>query len=419
MKSFGLGSHAISGGAALALLAGCGGSQPPIGAPGAMPQMLGVAPARSIVHRIGIASSYRVLHSFDSDFGRGGIGALIKVRGTFYGTTYGGGASKDGTVYSITAAGKRKVLHSFAGASADGVGPIGALVSVHGTMFGTTNLGGKCARGTVYSITTTGSEKLLHSFCDSDGFEPKAGLIYVNGLFYGTTSDAGTTGGTIYSISTAGAFKVLHNFGNSSRDGAAPASPLLRVNGVLYGTTQYGGGVSACSGDFGCGTVYSVTLRGKEKVLYRFQGGSDGRLPVAGLIDAGGTLYGTTFYGGQSACNCGTVYSVSTSGSHRVLYAFSGDSDGAYPYASLLEVSSVLYSTTYSGGSSDDGTIFSVTANGSEQVLHGFSGDPDGAHPHSNLTSLNGALYGTTDRGGDKAGGCGRKGCGTVFALTL
>jgi hypothetical protein len=38
MKSFGLGTYALSGGVAVALLAGCGGSQPPIGAPGAMPQ---------------------------------------------------------------------------------------------------------------------------------------------------------------------------------------------------------------------------------------------------------------------------------------------------------------------------------------------------------------------------------------------
>ncbi|MGC1757916.1 MAG: hypothetical protein WA215_11375 [Candidatus Cybelea sp.] len=38
MKSFGLGSYALSAGVAVALLAGCGGSQLPIGAPGAMPQ---------------------------------------------------------------------------------------------------------------------------------------------------------------------------------------------------------------------------------------------------------------------------------------------------------------------------------------------------------------------------------------------
>jgi hypothetical protein len=38
MKSFGLRRYALSGGVAFALLAGCGGSQPPIGAPGARPQ---------------------------------------------------------------------------------------------------------------------------------------------------------------------------------------------------------------------------------------------------------------------------------------------------------------------------------------------------------------------------------------------
>jgi sugar lactone lactonase YvrE len=38
MKAFSFGTYALSAGVAVALLAGCGGSQPPIGAPGAMPQ---------------------------------------------------------------------------------------------------------------------------------------------------------------------------------------------------------------------------------------------------------------------------------------------------------------------------------------------------------------------------------------------
>ena len=38
MKRFSLGTYAFSGGVAVALLAACGGSQPPIGAPGVMPQ---------------------------------------------------------------------------------------------------------------------------------------------------------------------------------------------------------------------------------------------------------------------------------------------------------------------------------------------------------------------------------------------
>ncbi len=43
MKSFGLGTYALSGGVSVALLAGCGGSQPPIGAPRTMPQTSAIA----------------------------------------------------------------------------------------------------------------------------------------------------------------------------------------------------------------------------------------------------------------------------------------------------------------------------------------------------------------------------------------
>ena len=43
MKSLGLSRYALAMGAASALLAGCGGSQPPIGAPGAMPQSRAIA----------------------------------------------------------------------------------------------------------------------------------------------------------------------------------------------------------------------------------------------------------------------------------------------------------------------------------------------------------------------------------------
>jgi uncharacterized repeat protein (TIGR03803 family) len=60
----------------------------------------------------------------------------------------------------------------------------------------------------------------------------------------------------------------------------------------------------------GCGTVFSVDpATGAEHILYDFQGGSDGELPVGGLIAKGGTLYGTTNYGGD-ADNDGTVFEM-------------------------------------------------------------------------------------------------------------
>jgi uncharacterized repeat protein (TIGR03803 family) len=58
--------------------------------------------------------------------------------------------------------------------------------------------------------------------------------------------------------------------------------------GNLYGTT-------AAGARWNCGTVFKVDKTGKETLLYVFTGGSDGASPYAGLVqDAQGNLYGTT-----------------------------------------------------------------------------------------------------------------------------
>jgi uncharacterized repeat protein (TIGR03803 family) len=82
-------------------------------------------------------------------------------------------------------------------------------------------------------------------------------LINVNGTLYGTTWSGGSSnGGTVYRISTTGSEKVLYSFAGGS-DGAHPSAALLNVKGTLYGTTAYGGGGSGCGS--GCGTVFALT----------------------------------------------------------------------------------------------------------------------------------------------------------------
>jgi uncharacterized repeat protein (TIGR03803 family) len=114
----------------------------------------------------------------------------------------------------MTTARVKKLLHSFTGGSSDGETPVGDLVSLNGTLYGATSFGGTCRQGTVYSISTIGTEKLLHSFCGSDGWEPAAGLIDVNGMLYGTTLYGGDSEscGTVYRLSTNGTEKVLYRF---------------------------------------------------------------------------------------------------------------------------------------------------------------------------------------------------------------
>jgi uncharacterized repeat protein (TIGR03803 family) len=418
---------ALKIGVAAALLASCG-------APGAVPQSNAIAPTVTS-HRILPASSYQVLHRFGSvSHGTHPFAGLIHVNGTLYGTTMRGGSSDNGTVYSISTTGQTKVLYSFKGGS-DGAWPQAGLIDVNGTFYGTTSQGGGSGChgsghygygcGTVYSITTAGSAKVLHRFRGgSDGALPLAGLIDVNGTLYGTTSGGGHyNGGTIYSISTSGSEKVLYRFGRRANDGTNPEAGLIAVNGTLYGTTYAGGTIYCGQLGGGCGTVFSVSTTGVEKVLYNFAGYSaryaDGAKPQTSLVDVKGTLYGTTSAGGSFTGCCGTVYRVTTTGSEKVLHFFNAY-DGSVPNG-LISVGNTFYGTTQTGGANpchngvNCGTIFSVSTTGVEKVLHNFAGYSDGALPFARLISLKGTLYGTTSRGGVLCDG-GR--CGTVFALT-
>ncbi len=408
-----------------ALLAGCGGSQPPIGVPGGMPQAMALA-ARTT------RTNYKVVYSFGTiPDGSYPTASLIDVGGTLYGTTAGGGSnscayypyspySGCGTVFSITPSGTEKVLYRF-GLAPDGSIPYGGLHDAGGTLYGTTVYGGShtCGYrsqpfscGTVFSVTTSGTEKVLHNFGPAgDGEYPLAGLIKVKGSLYGTTSGGGANYcapyqynircGTVFSITPGGMENVLHSFGPGKGRANTPLGSLIDAGGTLYGTTKSGG-------KHRFGTVFSVTLRGTLKLLHDF-GGTDGAGPVAGLIEVNGTLYGTTSTGGANGD--GTVFSITPGGTEKVLHSFRG-SDGGEPTASLIGVKSTLYGTTREGGAHGGGTIFSITTTGKERVLHSFGGSgSDGRSPYARLTDVNGTLYGTTEFGGVY-------GDGTVFALT-
>lgn len=440
MKSLGVGRYTLLSCAVAAMLAACGGSQAPTGAPGAVPQNVVGTPARATEHRIRPSSSYQVLYSFSARRARRLGGAsphapLIAINGTMYGTAYAGGTKCRprgcGTVYSISPTGAKEVIYKFLGGSNDGSAPTAGLIDVDGTFYGTTWYGGGsgCQSpygcGIVYSVNPSGTETVLHKFTGGpyDGAYPDASLIDVNGTLYGTTSAGGnptcnTQGcGTVYSITTSGSEKVLHAFGGG-KDGYTPIG-LLDVNGTIYGTT-FGGG-SGCKPN-GCGTVYSIGTDGSKKTLHVFGGGSDGQGPNAALIDVKGWLYGTTGAGGTGCLGfgCGTVFSVSLRGKTKVLHQFAGGyTDGSLPHG-LVYTNGMFYGTTQNGGSGCSnsynlcGIAYSISTAGQETILHAFTGVPDGAYPRSTLIDLNGTLYGTTASGGER--GC-SGGCGTVFAL--
>jgi uncharacterized repeat protein (TIGR03803 family) len=134
---------------------------------------------------------------------RGRVGP--RPSGTLYGTTYFGGASNLGTVFKLDNAGVETVLYSVTGGATDGAYPLaGLLQGATGTLYGTTNLGGASNLGTVFRVTSSGTETMLRSLRGgSDGRNPRAGLVQdPAGNLYGTTSAGGPHNkGTVFKLS--------------------------------------------------------------------------------------------------------------------------------------------------------------------------------------------------------------------------
>ena len=360
------------------------------------------------------ASDYSVVYDFKggSD-GATPFSGLVDVGGTLYGTTYFGGASNNGTAYGVTPAGSETMLYPFQGGT-DGLNPWGGLTGVNGVLYGTTLSGGPDNFGTVFDVTAAGVKTTLYSFTGGlDGSSPVGGLIQSGSELYGTTSAGGLGSacgqpgcGTVFKISLAGKEKVVFRFGNHSDDALSPLGTLLASNGELYGTSY-----NSTNGETPLGAVFETTTKGTESVLHLFGSGTDGADPVAGLIEVKGTFYGTTESGGAN--EFGTVFSITPAGVETVLYNFTSMGDGGGPEAGLIDVGGTLYGVTGTGYNKNgyfSSTIFSITTAGALKTLHTFGKGKDGDTALGTLIKVGDRLYGTTAEGGTGGGG-------TVFEI--
>jgi uncharacterized repeat protein (TIGR03803 family) len=372
------------------------------------------------------AQTFSVIHNFTgrSDGSNPLAGFTIDVAGNMYGTASSGGNSGAGVVFKLNTSGQETVLHNFTG-GADGANPQASLIlDKAGNLYGTTNAGGVSNAGTVFEVTRTGKEKVLHTFAGgADGANPIAGLaIDKAGNLYGTTTAGGSSGkGTVYMLAVptviGGAWKekVLHTFGTGT-DGTIPvAGVTLDTSGNLYGTTSAGGA-------YGYGTVFQLERSASswtENILHDFALGGDGGIPYAGLVvDSKGTFYGAaTEGGGGGTTGGGTVFELTHAGSSwtfTVLYALPGwDISGTF--RNLLLESGKIYATTHCDGDYSSGTVYELTsANGTwtYNSLYVFTGGSDGLYSFSNLVAdKEGNLYGTTNEAG-------ANGLGTAFKVT-
>jgi uncharacterized repeat protein (TIGR03803 family) len=331
------------------------------------------------VFKVDTSGNLTILYSFTgyADGSQPFAGLVQDAQGNLYGTTASGGnltyckGNGCGLVFKLDTSGNETVLYSFTG-GLDGGQPMAGLVrDAAGSLYGTTTLGGNtgcqdnAGCGVVFKLDTSGNETVLHTFTGgADGATPyQGGLIRDKaGNLYGVTFWGGDLSkcafgpgcGVVFKLDTSGNESVLYTF-EGETDGAVPQGPLARdSDGNLYGVTAQGGNLTSCDGH-GCGLVFKLDTSGNETALHTFSGGSDGAVPNAVIRDREGNLYGTTYSGGNlSECTeitngggCGVVFKVDTIGREKVLYTFTGQSDGGNPDAPVLRHSNGnLYGTT-------------------------------------------------------------------------
>jgi uncharacterized repeat protein (TIGR03803 family) len=260
-----------------------------------------------VVFKLDPGGNETVLHNFTG--GADGIipagGLTLDSAGNLYGTTGQGGTYNDGVVYKIDTTGTETILHTFTGAADDGKYPTYTTVRIgpDGSLYGVTQEGGSADQGILYRLGKDGLT-ILHNFMGgtTDGCNV-VGVPFLdkNGNFYGVTSSCGTAQyGTVWKVSKTGAETVLHNFAGGASDGQYPLSGVvLDANGNIYGSTETGG-VSDL------GTAYRLTQQGGFTLL-SFSG-PGGKYLYSSLLLSNGALYGTALNGGT--LGYGTVWKI-------------------------------------------------------------------------------------------------------------
>jgi uncharacterized repeat protein (TIGR03803 family) len=310
---------------------------------------------------------------FDPEFS----GVIRDSAGNLYGTTAFGGANGCGLVYELSLSGTiwtETILYSFPPASENDTNctPLyGVIMDKAGNLYGTTSYGeytngsANGNGGAVFELMKSGDEWTEHLLYE-----------YPYGSASGVTMDAA---GNLYGIgeNSQGVpflFKltgngqggwtptVIYTF-SSAKNGTTPtATPTLDAAGNIYGTTSAGGTHEA-------GVVYEA-VKGSAagewayKVLFSFNGNTDGENPVGGVtLTPNGTILGTTQYGGTGTNQGGTgiVFALipDNGGYKEKIYSFDV-TDGSAPEAAVTLFGGNIYGTTSAGGDESSGTVFEI-----------------------------------------------------------
>jgi uncharacterized repeat protein (TIGR03803 family) len=338
--------------------------------------------------------------------------------GNLYGTTLAGGsrvktcAESCGTIFELSAKGVLSTLYSFTASGSAGFSPCCLVMSKSGDLYGMTYHGGHDGCGAVFEyVTTTKKFSTLHEFgnVSTDGCQP-IGLLILDaaGDLYGITYGGGTNGeGTIFEVTPKGVESVVYSFTPVTGVTGYPLSNVVQGDkGYFYGLAYNG--------------LYEVTPSGIASILNSGLAVSAGSIGPEGYIarSAAGNFYGGYYYVSGSTRNSG-LWEVLGSNDALLEYDFLSGcticSGPEAPFSPFLFSGDNIYGTSLGGGTSYEGTVFDFDeSTGSETNLYSFcqaSNCTDGEEPEWNvIADSEGSLYGSTSYGG-------ADGSGTIFKL--
>ena len=383
--------------------------------------VLAVAPATPAATQY----KYKILHAFTGgkDGGSPASSLVLDDRGNPYGTTYAGGTESGcpypynggcGVIFELLPKAdgrwRERVLFDYVKSTGGATELQPLLFDSAGNLFGSTvALEPGCCGAYIFELTPGSGQWKFNPIYD-------AGYCLVfdqAGNLYGIIPPGGI--GELSPGPNGWTYTDLYDFPPDSVSGID--SPLSwDARGSLYGTSVFGGnGPPKCLGSGGCGTAFQLAPNGDGTwtyhVLWRFAATrTDGYYPYAGLtVDASGTAYGATAYGGKYGN--GTFFKLTPTKTglwkETILYQFPNCNDGCVPSFTLVaDKAGNLYSSGAGGldcGGISCGTVFkfSPQKDGSWKysVVHKFNGN-DGAFPYGVVLDDKGNIFGTTMQGG-------------------
>ena len=205
--------------------------------------------------------------------------------GNLYGISEGGGPQGKGAVFQLAPSGSgwtENIIHNFTGGS-DGADPWALLLGVDGNLYGTTGAGGKYGSGTFFELSPSAGG---WTFADLYDFQGSS--------LWGMTRDGW---GNFYGLDGGDTVSML-----SPSNGGWTLTPLYSIvwyeHGIPLGLVWAHGGLDGatygtCSGQVH-GEVFTI-FQGSYYTLHTFEYWSPNYLTT----DPGGTMWGTSWDGGE------------------------------------------------------------------------------------------------------------------------